>query len=82
MVGAGDAAYGDLSVRDEMSRKWTDAVCAEGVDSTDRWLLNRSLTSRISCPTTELVPRTRGNEQQVLVQVSARITAERRAISS
>ena len=35
-----------------MSRKWTDAVRAE------RSRLNRSLTSRISCPT-ELVPRAR-----------------------
>ena len=28
--------HGDLSVRGKMSRKWTDAVCAEGVDATDR----------------------------------------------
>ena len=39
-------------MRDNMSRKWTDAVRAE------RSRLNRSLTSRISCPT-ELVPRAR-----------------------
>ena len=49
MVGAGDAAggrsvvqglsaggHGDLDVRNNMSWKWTDAVRAEGVDSTDR----------------------------------------------
>ena len=34
--GSSARVHGDLSVRDILSRKWTDAVRAEGVDSTDR----------------------------------------------
>ena len=33
-----DGVHGDLSVRGKMSRKWTDAVRAEGVDSTGHCL--------------------------------------------
>ena len=91
MVGAGGATWGrpifqtssagvhgDLVWEgdpDKMSRKWIDAVRAEGIDSTDDWLQKQ--LSNNGARTKD----SKGNEQQVLVQVSARSTADRRSIS-